>query len=88
MPSYDRLFIGGGWVPPSTTSTIEVRNASTGETIASVAEAAEADFQDPLEMKIVTLDLMCRQQQAAEGWFPTWQEAPERAPLPEPAAAR
>ena len=42
-------------------------------------EPAEADFQDPLEMKIVTLDQMCRQQQAAEGWFPTWQEAPERA---------
>src|SRR3984893_301829 len=42
-------------------------------------EPAEADFHDPLEMKIVTLDLMCRQQQAAEGWFPTWQEAPERA---------
>src|SRR5580658_2317557 len=42
-------------------------------------EPAEADFQDPLEMKIVNLDLMCRQQQAAEGWFPTWQEAPERA---------
>jgi glucosamine-6-phosphate deaminase len=30
-------------------------------------------------MKIVKLDLTCRQQQAAEGWFPTWQEAPERA---------
>ena len=43
MSGYDRLFIGGGWVPPSTTSTIEVRNASTGETIGSVAEAAEAD---------------------------------------------
>jgi acyl-CoA reductase-like NAD-dependent aldehyde dehydrogenase len=43
MPSYDRLFIGGGWVPPSTTSTIEVRNASTGEHIGSVPEAAEAD---------------------------------------------
>jgi glucosamine-6-phosphate deaminase len=42
-------------------------------------EPAEADFQDPLEMKIVNLDLMCRQQQAAEGWFPSWQEAPERA---------
>jgi glucosamine-6-phosphate deaminase len=42
-------------------------------------EPAEADFDDPLEMKIVTLDTMCRQQQAAEGWFPSWQEAPERA---------
>ncbi|MGC2398918.1 MAG: 6-phosphogluconolactonase [Acidobacteriaceae bacterium] len=42
-------------------------------------EPAEADFQDPLEMKIVSLDQTCRQQQAAEGWFPTWQDAPERA---------
>src|ERR1700735_5581388 len=41
-------------------------------------EPAEADFDDPLEMKIVTLDTMCRQQQAAEGWFPSWQEDPER----------
>jgi glucosamine-6-phosphate deaminase len=23
--------------------------------------------------------LMCRQQQAAEGWFPSWEQAPERA---------
>ena len=23
MSSYDRLFIGGGWVPPSTTSTLD-----------------------------------------------------------------
>ena len=43
MSSYDRLFIGGGWVPPSSTSTIEVHNASTGEHIGSVPEAAEAD---------------------------------------------
>jgi glucosamine-6-phosphate deaminase len=42
-------------------------------------EPAEADFHDPLEMKTVTLDSMCRQQQAAEGWFLSWQEAPERA---------
>jgi len=42
-------------------------------------EPAEADFHDPLEMKVVTLDLMCRQQQAAEGWFPSWEQAPERA---------
>ena len=43
MSSYDRLFIGGGWVLPSSTSTIEVHNASTGEHIGSVPEAAEAD---------------------------------------------
>jgi glucosamine-6-phosphate deaminase len=42
-------------------------------------EPAEADFADPLEMKVVKLDRTCREQQAAEGWFPTWQDAPERA---------
>jgi glucosamine-6-phosphate deaminase len=42
-------------------------------------EPSEADFNDPLAMKVVTLDLTCREQQVAEGWFPTWQEAPERA---------
>lgn len=42
-------------------------------------DPAEADFNDPLPMKVVELDQACRQQQAAEGWFPSWQEAPERA---------
>jgi glucosamine-6-phosphate deaminase len=42
-------------------------------------DPAEADFNDPLPMKVVELDQVCRQQQAAEGWFPSWQEAPERA---------
>ena len=41
--SHDTLFIGGEWVPPSSASRIEVRNASTGEAIGSVPEAAEAD---------------------------------------------
>ena len=43
MSSHNKLFIGGEWVPPSTTSTIQVHNASTGEPIGSVPEAAEAD---------------------------------------------
>ena len=42
-------------------------------------DPAEADFHDPEAMKVVTLDRECRQQQAAEGWFKTWQEVPERA---------
>ncbi|WP_051979503.1 glucosamine-6-phosphate deaminase [Edaphobacter aggregans] len=42
-------------------------------------DPAEADFNDPLDMKIVHLDTICRQQQAAEGWFNTYQEVPERA---------
>jgi len=41
--SLDTLFIGGEWVPPSSAGRIEVRNASTGEVIGSVPEAAEAD---------------------------------------------
>jgi len=42
--SHDALFIGGEWVPPSSPSRIEVRNASTGEVIGSVPEGAEADM--------------------------------------------
>ena len=42
-------------------------------------DPAEADFNDPVAMKVVQLDQACRQQQAAEGWFPTWKEVPERA---------
>lgn len=42
-------------------------------------DPAEADFDDPQPMKVVALDQACRQQQAAEGWFPTWKEVPERA---------
>jgi glucosamine-6-phosphate deaminase len=42
-------------------------------------DPAEADFEDPEAMKVVNLDQACRQQQAAEGWFATWEEVPERA---------
>jgi glucosamine-6-phosphate deaminase len=42
-------------------------------------DPAEADFNDPQAMKVVNLDLVCRQQQAAEGWFQSWEEVPERA---------
>jgi glucosamine-6-phosphate deaminase len=38
-----------------------------------------ADFDDPLDMKIVQLDEICRRQQAAEGWFKNFQEVPDRA---------
>jgi acyl-CoA reductase-like NAD-dependent aldehyde dehydrogenase len=41
--SLDTLFIGGEWVSPRSAGRIEVRNASTGEVIGSVPEAAEAD---------------------------------------------
>ena len=38
-----------------------------------------ADFNDPLDVKVVQLDTVCRQQQAAEGWFTSLEEVPERA---------
>jgi glucosamine-6-phosphate deaminase len=42
-------------------------------------DPAEANFDDPETIKVVTLDTMCRQQQLAEGWFKTLEEVPERA---------
>lgn len=38
-----------------------------------------ADFNDPLDMKVVHLDSTCRQQQAAEGWFKNFEEVPDQA---------
>jgi glucosamine-6-phosphate deaminase len=38
-----------------------------------------ADFNDPLDMKVVQLDIDCREQQAAEGWFESIEEVPEFA---------
>ncbi len=38
-----------------------------------------ADFQDPVDMKVVCLDDACRAQQLAEGWFPSLDEVPHRA---------
>jgi aldehyde dehydrogenase (NAD+) len=43
MSSQDKFFIGGEWVSPRSTRTIEVRNASTGEVIGSVPEGGEGD---------------------------------------------
>lgn len=42
-------------------------------------DPAEADFQDPADVKIVTLDSACRQQQTAEGWFGSIEEVPAHA---------
>jgi glucosamine-6-phosphate deaminase len=42
-------------------------------------DPAEAIFDDPDAMKVVTLDEACRQQQLSEGWFHTFEEVPERA---------
>ena len=40
---YDRLFIGGQWVQPSSAARITLTSASTEETLGSVPEAVEAD---------------------------------------------
>jgi len=42
-------------------------------------DPAEANFNDPLDVKIVHLDEPCRRQQAAEGWFKTFEEIPPTA---------
>lgn len=42
-------------------------------------DPGDADFNDPVDMKMVRLDMMCRQQQVAEGWFRSVQDVPERA---------
>jgi glucosamine-6-phosphate deaminase len=42
-------------------------------------EPGEADFHDPLEVRIVELDAVCRRQQVAEGWFDDLHEVPQRA---------
>ncbi len=38
-----------------------------------------ADFNDPLDMKVVQLDADCREQQVAEGWFENLNQVPELA---------
>jgi glucosamine-6-phosphate deaminase len=42
-------------------------------------EPGEADFDDPADVKVVTLDATCRQQQTAEGWFGSIVEVPANA---------
>ena len=42
-------------------------------------EPSEADFNDAKEVKVVTLDEVCRKQQMAEGWFKSMDEVPTHA---------
>ena len=42
-------------------------------------EPDQADFNDPVDVKVVTLDAACRQQQLAEGWFDSLDEVPAQA---------
>ena len=42
-------------------------------------DPGEANFEDPLDMRLVRLDKACREQQVAEGWFPSFDAVPDRA---------
>lgn len=42
-------------------------------------DPAEANFNDPADVKIVHLDRICKQQQVEEGWFASLDEVPDRA---------
>jgi glucosamine-6-phosphate deaminase len=42
-------------------------------------DPGEADFADPADVKLVSLDPACRAQQVAEGWFPSLDQVPQRA---------
>lgn len=42
-------------------------------------DPAEADFHDPEDIKVVTLDSVCQQQQVNEGWFPSLAAVPRQA---------
>jgi glucosamine-6-phosphate deaminase len=42
-------------------------------------DPAVADFEDPMDVKVVKLDAACRTQQVAEGWFNNIEAVPERA---------
>lgn len=42
-------------------------------------DPAEADFEDPVDVKVVSLDEKCRQQQVNEGWFNDLSEVPTQA---------
>jgi betaine-aldehyde dehydrogenase len=44
MKSYDRLFIGGDWVEPSSSSVFDVHSPSTGELVGRTPEAQVADI--------------------------------------------
>ncbi len=42
--SYDRLFIGGDWIAPEGTDTIEVISPMTEEVVGHVPDGTEADI--------------------------------------------
>ncbi|MCZ7528710.1 MAG: aldehyde dehydrogenase [Acidimicrobiia bacterium] len=56
MIEHDRLYIGGEWVAPSTTSTIEVVSPFTEEVVGRVPEAREADVDRAVAAARVAFD--------------------------------
>ena len=42
-------------------------------------DPAEADFNDPCDIRVAHLDRTCRLQQVAEGWFERYEDVPELA---------
>ncbi|MGH9028992.1 MAG: aldehyde dehydrogenase, partial [Acidimicrobiales bacterium] len=56
MKSYDRLFIGGEWVSPASTGTIEVINPTTEEVAGRVPEASEADMDRAVQAARTAFD--------------------------------
>ena len=42
-------------------------------------DPSDADFSDPQAVKVAILDKRCREQQVAEGWFPSLEGVPTRA---------
>ncbi|HWA37199.1 MAG TPA: aldehyde dehydrogenase family protein [Burkholderiales bacterium] len=56
MQTRDRLFIGGRWVAPSSTQTIDVHNAGTGEVMGRIPAAAEKDVDAAVAAARAALD--------------------------------
>jgi aldehyde dehydrogenase (NAD+) len=76
--SREFLFIGGQWTPPSSSATIEVRNASTGERVGTVPEGAEADMDAAVAAARLAFD-------DPSGWS-SWEPAQRAAALERLAA--
>ncbi|MEV7379573.1 aldehyde dehydrogenase [Streptomyces lydicus] len=54
--TYDKLFIDGGWVAPTTDRRIEAINATTEEPLGSVPEASEADVDRAVQAARTAFD--------------------------------
>ena len=55
MKAYDRLFIGGEWVSPAGTGTIDVINPTTEEIVGRVPDATEAEVMAAVVAAMLTV---------------------------------